>query len=209
MRRYYNNNSFLNHIVMMIILLLLSLLSISVPVLSQKLLDAKGDDILRSKRIFNTSILVTMNVEPHGDVFDDDDCTDERLALEQNITTTNMTMIMMDMIGNIIPNQTVYIEEFDDYYKCPTYSCDYGKRCSIYCSEIVILFVDKSSSSTTTSNGNYVWRNLSSNTFDNIKIAILNDHRKLIKKGIIKCNGRADNFMMQYFVSKPLTRHVN
>lgn len=145
---------------------------------------------------YNTSITVTINVMPSNDELPKK-CTPELLEHEQNITTFNMTMIMMNIIGETLPNQTVYIEEFADYYKCPTYHCDYWKRCSIYCSEVVIIMDE--------TDDTYAWRNLSSNTFDRIKVDILDDHRSMIKDDIIQCNGYQDKFMMQYFVSKPRT----
>jgi len=142
----------------------------------------------------NYTFLVTMNVEPHGDLHESA-CDDTRLELEQNITTYNMTMIMMEDIAEILPNQTVYIEEFADYLKCPTYPCDYGKRCSIFCSEVVVVYDENDLTN--------AYKNLTANSFDNIKVNILDDHRAMINDNIIICNGISTRMMIQYYVSWP------
>lgn len=142
----------------------------------------------------NYTVLVTMNVEPHGDL-EEPLCDDMRLELEQNITTYNMTMIMMEKIGETLPNQTVYIEEFADYLKCPTYPCDYGKRCTIYCSEVVVVYNETDLTN--------AYKNLTANSFDMIKVDILDDHRAMIDDKIIICNGISGRFMIQYYVSWP------
>lgn len=142
----------------------------------------------------NYTFLVTMNVEPHGDL-PEAACDDTRLDLEQNITTYNMTMIMMEDIAETLPNQTVYIEEFADYLKCPTYPCDYGKRCSIYCSEVVVVFDENDLTN--------AYKNLTANSFDMIKVNILDDHRAMINNNIIICNGISTRMMIQYYVSWP------
>jgi len=158
-------------------------------------------DSMDEEGTFNTTFMVTFNVEPHGDVLTADNtsyCTEEQIDHELNVTTTNMTMIMMDYIAQKLANQTVYIEEFADYYKCPTYRCDYGKKCSIYCSEVTINW-DGNCDNT------YAWRELSSLSFDNIKVLVLDDLRELIEESVIFCNKgqRYDNFMIQYYVSTP------
>jgi len=142
----------------------------------------------------NYTFLVTMNVEPHGDL-EEPLCDDTRLELEQNITTYNMTMIMMDDIAETLPNQTVYIEEFADYLKCPTYPCDYGKRCTIYCSEVVVVYDENDLTN--------AYKNLTANSFDMVKVNILDDHRSMIDNDIIICNGKSGRFMIQYYVSWP------
>jgi len=142
----------------------------------------------------NYTFLVTMNVEPYGDL-EEVLCDDTRLELEQNITTYNMTMIMMEDIAETLPNQTVYIEEFADYLKCPTYPCDYGKRCTIYCSEVVVVYDENDLTN--------AYKNLTANTFDMVKVNILDDHRSMIDNDIIICNGKSGRFMIQYYVSWP------
>ena len=39
------------------------------------------------------------------------------------MTTYNMTMIMIEDIAEVLPNQMVYIEEFVDYLKCQQIAC--------------------------------------------------------------------------------------
>ena len=78
------------------------------------------------------------------------------------------------------------------------------KQCSIYCSEVVVVYDEKDLTN--------AYKNLTANIFDNIKVNILDDHRAMINDNIIICNGISMRMMIQYYVSWPtkseLYKHI-